>query len=386
MWRNAGAFRRSNNFPGDFMQNVSFRLGYRPELDGMRGIAILLVFFHHAGIPIIHGGHIGVDIFFVLSGFLITALLWREYENYGRVSLKNFYIRRLLRLTPALALLLVLFGGFTLLTKSGEALLKTGKAIFYTAFYLSDFALAFDFAALGSLEHTWSLAIEEHFYLLFPLTLVLLLARKWSRRSILMLFGVLIILIAVHRIFLWGPTSQEIHRVFYGFDTRADGLLVGCVLGLLASWNKLPPVRLSFALPAAAVLFFACIFISWDSAVYAYGLPVINLSAALVLAFILTSPPAWLANRSLVWIGMISYGLYLWHNPIFILIRERITESPWIILVLGSAASVVCAGFSYYLLEKPCLKLKERFTTPAAEKETFEPSVFNPAASESLNT
>lgn len=368
------------------MQNFPFRLGYRPELDGMRGIAILLVFFHHAGIPIVHGGHIGVDIFFVLSGFLITALLWQEHEKYGRISLKNFYIRRLLRLTPALALLLVLFGGFTLLTKSGEALIKTGKAILFTALYISDFALAFDFAALGSLEHTWSLAIEEHFYLLFPLTLVLLLAKKWSRKSMLWLFGILIVLIAIHRAILWGPTQQEVHRVFYGFDTRADGLLIGCVLGLLVSWNKLSPIKWTMALPASVILFFACIFVSWDSAVYAYGLPVINLSTALVLAFILTSPPAWLANRALVWIGVISYGLYLWHNLIFILIRERLTESPWTILVLGSAVSVVCAGFSYYLLEKPCLKLKERFTKPAVQADSFEPAVFNTTAPESLNT
>ncbi|HLM00031.1 MAG TPA: acyltransferase [Pyrinomonadaceae bacterium] len=351
------------------MQNEAFRLGYRPQLDGLRGIAILLVFLHHAGISFIHGAHIGVDIFFVLSGFLITALLCQEYEKKARVSLRNFYIRRILRLTPALALLLAVFAAYTLALKSGDALAKSGQAILYTALYLSDFALAFDLASLGSLEHTWSLAIEEHFYLLFPVALVALLRKKCSRRTILILLGVLIFAIAVHRAFLWDSTPQAVNRVFYGFDTRADGLLVGCLLGLIASWGKLPRVNWFPALPAALVLFFACVFVSWDSALYAYGLPVINLSTALVLAFVLngnTAVSAWLGNKVLVWIGMISYGLYLWHNLIFILVRERVVASPWGVLVLGGIISFVCAALSYYLLEKPCLKLKERFTNDVA--------------------
>jgi peptidoglycan/LPS O-acetylase OafA/YrhL len=368
------------------MQNSPFRLGHRPELDGLRGIAILLVLLHHAGIPVIHGGHIGVDIFFVLSGFLITALLCQEYEHYGRINLKNFYIRRLLRLTPALAFLLAVLGAYTILTKSGAELVKTGKAIVYTALYLSDFALAFGFAKLGALEHTWSLAIEEHFYLLYPLALVLLLGKRMSRRLIFIIFGALIIAITIHRAFLWGPAAQEVNRVFYAFDTRADGLLIGCLLGLVVSWGKLPSVKWFLALPPVLTLFFAVVFVSWDSALYAYGLPIINLSTALVLAFALTARPAFLTNKALVWVGTISYGLYLWHNLIFILARERITESPWGVLILGSIVSVVCAALSYYLLEKPCLKLKERFTTPATQTEIVDSAVFNSPAPQSLNT
>ena len=359
------------------MQNQPFRLGHRPELDGLRGVAILLVLLHHAGIPSVRGGHIGVDIFFVLSGFLITALLWQEYEKYGRISLKNFYIRRLLRLTPALALLLGAFGIYTLATKSGPDLFKSGQAIVYSALYLSDFALAFDFAALGSLEHTWSLAIEEHFYLLFPVALVLLLAKNWSRQVIFGLLCLLVVVIAIHRAFLWGPTSQEINRVFYGFDTRADGLLVGCILGLIASWNRLPQVKWFLALPGALALFFAIVFVAWDSPLYAYGLPVINLSAAIVLAFLLRARSTWLGNKILVWVGTVSYGLYLWHNLVFILVRERVTGSPWGILILGSIISIACAALSYYLLEKPCLKLKERFSNRVIQTENFNAAVFS---------
>ena len=341
---------------------------------------------HHAGIPLIHGGHIGVDIFFVLSGFLITALLWQEYERFGRISLKNFYIRRFLRLTPALVLLLALFGAFTIATKTGPALVKSGKAIFYSGLYLSDFALAFDLAPLGALEHTWSLAIEERFYLLYPLALFLLLGKNKSRKTIFILLTTLIAIIAIHRALLWGPTPHEVNRVFYGFDTRGDGLLVGCLLGLLASWGKLQPVKWFLALPATLILVFAAVFVSWDSAAYAYGLPLINLSTVLVLVFVLNSPPVWLSGKVITWFGKISYGLYLWHNLIFILVRERITESPWGVLVLGSLISMVCAGLSYYFLEKPCLKFKERFTTPDLRTESIEAGVFNSPAPQGLNT
>ena len=362
------------------MQNYPFRLGHRPELDGLRGIAILLVLLHHAGIPLIRGGHIGVDIFFVLSGFLITALLWQEYERTGRIRLKNFYVRRLLRLTPALALLLAIFAAYALAAKSGAALVKSGKAMVYTALYLSDFALAFGFAPLGALEHTWSLAIEEHFYLLYPLALVLLLGKRMSRRAIFILFGLFIAVAAIHRAFLWGPASEEVNRVFYGFDTRADGLLIGCLLGLIASWGKLPPVKWFLALPAALALLFAVVFVAWDSPLYAYGLPVINLSTAIVLAFVLTSRPAWLASKVLTWIGAISYGLYLWHNLVFIVVRERVTESPWGVLFLGGVISIACAALSYYLLEKPCLKLKERFAAHAEPTKSFDAAVFDAPA------
>ena len=363
-----------------------FRLGHRPELDGLRGIAILLVLLHHAGIPFTKGAHIGVDIFFVLSGFLITALLCREYERYGRISLKNFYIRRLLRLTPALALLLGVLCVYTLANKTGAELVKSANAIVYSALYLSDFALAFGFAPLGSLEHTWSLAIEEHFYLLYPLALVLLFGKNLSRRTIATVFGVLIVVIAFHRGFLWGPASHEVARVFYGFDTRVDGLLAGCLLGLIASWGKMPPVKWFQAFPAVLVLSFAVVFVSWDSAYYAYGLPLINLSTAIVLAFVLTSRPRWLANKTLVWVGTISYGLYLWHNLVFILVRERITESPWLILILGSIISIPCAAISYYLLEKPCLKFKERFTAQPVQNEHFDAPPLNSTIPQSLNS
>src|ERR1043166_1883859 len=153
-----------------------FRLGYRPALDGLRGIAIiavLAVHTHHIfGWSILNGGNIGVDIFFVLSGFLITALLIEEWQSKGHVSLKGFYWRRILRLVPALLVLL------TSLYLFANALLPIGEAgatvrsIPVAFVYASDFGLAFFQLRLGALQHTWSLAMEEHFYIVWPLFLL----------------------------------------------------------------------------------------------------------------------------------------------------------------------------------------------------------------------
>ena len=340
-----------------------FYLGHRPQLDGLRGVAIILVLLHHAGIPYIHGGHIGVDIFFVLSGFLITVLLYREYAEFERIDLKRFYIRRLLRLMPALAGLLVAFSIYALAAKSGAALVKSGQAILVTAVYLSDFAIAFGYAQMGGLSHTWSLAIEEHFYLIYPIALLFLLRKRRPLIHVLAMISVLAFVIAVYRIVLWGPDAQEVDRVFYSFDTRADGILVGCLLGLITASGRLPAVNWFLALSAALVLALAAVFVAWNSALYAYGLPAITVSSALVLAYALNTRVRWLTNPALVWIGTVSYGLYLWHNMIFIIFRERVTDSPWGVLILGSIVSVVCAALSFYLIEKPFLRLKEQLAS-----------------------
>ncbi|MFN2501635.1 MAG: acyltransferase family protein [Pyrinomonadaceae bacterium] len=353
------------------METQKFHFGYLPELDGLRGIAILLVLFHHAGGPLINGGQIGVDVFFVLSGFLITTLLWQEHEKYGHISLKNFFIRRVLRLMPALTLLLSVFGAYIIATKSGGELKDSAFSMLYALLYVSDFALALGYSDLGALSHTWSLAIEEHFYLLYPPILVFFLAKKMSRSAIFHVFAGLMVVIAVNRLYLWGPTPGEVSRVFYGFDTHADGLMVGCLLGLSLSWGRLPPVKWYLSLAAGICLFFAIAFLKWDSSIYAYGLPIINLSTAFVIAYAVTSRPAWLANnKPLVWIGRISYGLYLWHHLIFIVVRQRVTDSPWGILVVGSLVSISCAALSFYLLERPCLRLKARFVTGKPPKDS----------------
>jgi peptidoglycan/LPS O-acetylase OafA/YrhL len=340
-------------------------LGYIPELDGLRAIAILLVLVHHAGVNAIAGGQIGVDIFFVLSGFLITSLLLRERERFGRVDLKNFYIRRALRLMPALMLLLACVAALAVVTKSGAELRRTLESIGIALLYLSDIALSFGWAKMGSLEHTWSLSIEEHFYLLFPPVLVLLLSKGVSKRVIGMMLGGLIILISFHRMAMWAPDSTAVARVFYGFDTHSDGLLLGCLAAVLANSPLLRELPRWLHWTAWAFLTFGVVQLHWDSRAYAYLLPAINLSTAIIIVGVLRSKPRWLRAHTLTWIGQISYGLYLWHNLIFIVIRERVTDSAAVILVGGGLVSIAVAAASFYMIEKPCLRLKSRFQRPS---------------------
>ncbi len=176
---------------------------------------------------------------------------------------------------------------------------------------------------------------------------------------------------------LWGHETQDVMRVYYGFDTRVDGLLVGCLLGLLAATGRLPVVKPFLALAAALVLALALVFADWNSRLYLFGLPLINLSSAIVLAYVLNSPVGWLGNRWLVKLGVISYGLYLWHNPLFIIVRERVIESPWGVLIIGSSISIGCAMLSYHMIEKPALKFKERFAPSLPKAESLPDAILN---------
>ncbi|MFW9929612.1 MAG: acyltransferase family protein, partial [Candidatus Thorarchaeota archaeon] len=166
------------------MNKEKFRFGYVPQLDGMRGIAVLAVIAFHAGISFMPGGFIGVDIFFVLSGFLITSLLIREYDKYKDINFKHFYIRRALRLLPALILLLILFSVLSVFFLQWTQAKSNLEDALIVLFYVANWARAFHIHGAGWLGHAWSLSIEEQFYILWPITLIFLLKRIHSRRNI----------------------------------------------------------------------------------------------------------------------------------------------------------------------------------------------------------
>ena len=219
---------------------ATFSLGYRPALDGLRGIAILAVLAIHThhifGWPLLKGGNVGVDIFFVLSGFLITALLVQEWGETGTISLKSFYWRRALRLVPALLLLLVALYFLSDLLLSTVEANETRRAMPVAFVYASDLALAFFNIRLGALQHTWSLAIEEHFYLIWPLVLVAGLKLGIGKKRLVMITLLLALASALQRAVLHQVGASPV-RTYYGFDTRADGLLIGCAMGLCVSWG-----------------------------------------------------------------------------------------------------------------------------------------------------
>jgi peptidoglycan/LPS O-acetylase OafA/YrhL len=214
---------------------------YNPALDGLRAVAVMLVVLFHARAPIAFGGYLGVDIFFVLSGYLITSLLLSELDTKGTLDLRRFYLRRLLRLTPALFAMLAVY--LIVAPFLWPATTDHGKQAAIAATYLSDYAVAF-WGTPDFLSHTWSLSVEEHFYLLWPLVL-LAACRRWDRRSLVWVFGAAYGLATLVR-WVCIVKGQSWEQVYYRFDTHLSGLMLGAWLAALrrddALFAKLQPV------------------------------------------------------------------------------------------------------------------------------------------------
>lgn len=349
-------------------------LGYRPYLDGLRGVAILAVLgmhtHHVTGWSLLAGGSLGVDIFFVLSGFLITSLLLEEHARDGAVRLKSFYVRRALRLLPAFVLLLaaLALGGAAMLSAAEAA--RTLRAIPIAFFYLSDLAIAFGAADLGALKHTWSLAVEEQFYLVWPPLLCLALRAGFSRRAIFAATAGLAAAVFLLRAILWdGPAS--ISRLYFSIDTRADALLIGCLAAMLVAWRLIPRTpALEIALlrwgRASAAILAALIVVVPHSepGLYRGGFTLVALATAiLILGMMLRLRgvgAAVLERRWLVATGRISYGLYLWHYPVF-KAAGNLAAPPPIQLAVALAATFAVSGLSFLLVERRFLRLKRRF-------------------------
>ena len=274
------------------VKNNRLKSGYVPELDGLRGVAILAVMIFHAGAPFLKGGFIGVDIFFVLSGFLITSLLIEEFDNTKSVSLKNFYMRRILRLGPALILLLTVFCSLSVaLLNRKEAAGNIVEALI-SLFYMSNWARAFQIYPPDLLGHTWSLSIEEQFYIFWPLILITLLRTAKSRWTIFFA-AILIALSAMFMRIGLSISGSSAMRLYNGLDTRADSLMTGCALGILLASGllgensrRLLSKWLAFVAPlSAAGLIAFFVTADWhDSKMFYYWLFAIEiLTACLIL-------------------------------------------------------------------------------------------------------
>lgn len=345
-----------------------FRLGHRPALDGLRAIAVLVVMAHHGYVPGFRGGSIGVDIFFVLSGFLITSLLLEEWDRTDGISFRKFYLRRVLRLLPALLLLLLFVEVYALGALRGPRLWQMQKAVLAVLFYASNWFSIARPDGLGPLAHAWSLSIEEQFYLLWPPLLFLLLRSKLRMPLIAAVIVLLAGVAAVHRAFVWtGPES--LWRIYNGLDTRIDELLAGCALAaaLAAGWINLDSlrtcVRYSYLPSLAFILYLVVRPLPWHI-MSTVGWP----TAEFCLVAILYRLMAWegtplhrlLEFQPLVWIGRLSYGLYLWHYPVF----EKV--GGWrslgvLVIPVAFALTFSVATLSFYFIETPFLRLKSRF-------------------------
>lgn len=338
---------------------------HRPALDGLRALAVLAVVANHTGASVFAGGYLGVDVFFVLSGFLITTLLLLERESADAVRLRDFYARRALRLYPALLLtvglgtMLVVVG-----TIRGGAF---GLHVLHSLTYVQDLAINFGWLhELGPLNHTWSLAIEEHFYLLWP-PLLLVLYRWRGRAAVAIgsLVGALLCWLIMLAVF--APSSSPTAAVYYRPDARSAGLLLGCALA--ARPFRLPPWTATAAI-AAIVLGLAAAPIANVMAVYALWMPLIWLATS---TFIAARDDSSVAARLISWpplvaIGVVSYGIYLFHPLIFTAVRDETSLSRLPASSLGAVLAFAMAFASYHLVEKRFLRLK-RFVPGARSVE-----------------
>jgi peptidoglycan/LPS O-acetylase OafA/YrhL len=303
------------------------RLGYRPALDGVRGVAILLVIAWHAyDKP--SGGFLGVDLFFVLSGFLITTLLIQEWQLRGSISLPHFYFRRALRLLPALVVVVACYVLLNLVQYIGgnvqdaSSLREALEGALFGLLYVSNIVQASGHLLPGGIGHLWSLATEEQFYLLWPLALYGALRFGARSRGLALGLGGVIALLFVHRLelVLRGAPQQ---RLYFGPDNTFDVILIGSLAGIWFSFG-LPKgltqrsVRRVGGWLALFVISTMVAFSTlWQRPLYGGLLSLFAVATALVLLSIVLESDSWIArmlsSRPLVFVGRISYGLYLWH-------------------------------------------------------------------------
>jgi peptidoglycan/LPS O-acetylase OafA/YrhL len=350
----------------------AFSLGYRPGLDGLRGLSILGVMAVHTGRVQLRAGFIGVDVFFVLSGFLITCLLIEEWDRFHSISLRRFYARRMLRLLPALAVMLAVITGYHWVTSPAATARQISVDALIAFFYSSNWAAAMRFHLPNLFGHAWSLSIEEQFYLLWPAVLIWLLRRASSRSSMLnwLLLGALLPVMLRLSLIL-APIGVDYYRIIFGTDTRADALLLGCLAGLMLSSGLVPKTAWAQCLAKGSAWFGALgllaltVYDRWDfeldlCLIY-FLIPAL---AALVLWDIVVSETGVLnrffSQRWLVYAGKISYGLYVWHYPIFVQTQSRRWSLP-VELTVEIVATAAATVASYYLLELPLLRFKKKF-------------------------
>jgi peptidoglycan/LPS O-acetylase OafA/YrhL len=329
---------------------------------------------YHSGLPFVDGGFVGVDVFFVLSGFLITALLLTEWNHTGSIDIRSFYARRALRLLPALFVLLgaVLAAPGIVLAVEGRA---AWKVVLVVLVYMANWFLARDVGSLGTMSPAWSLSIEEQFYILWPPVLALLLKWRLDRRWLAALIAIGVVGVWIERWMLVAVFDARLPRLYYGTDTRADGLLLGALVGVLAASGMLPTCgrTLVWARQAALPAIVTLLVLAHRAQVDFHAIgsdTVASMAAAVLLVSLLTSRPrfvTWtLERKALTWTGTISYGLYLWHVPtfhgLFALKRMDAFGVRGLRLhLLRFGGTFAIATASFFALERPVLKLKRYF-------------------------
>lgn len=321
--------------------------GNRRDIDGLRALAVIPVVLFHFGIGPFSGGFVGVDVFFVISGFLITGILYREISA-GRFSFVDFWARRARRILPALSVVLITTLALGWLLMTDKDFSKLGRAVRYQSMFISNMLFMrqdgyFQPASeLNPLLHTWSLAVEEQYYVVFPFLIALLMRhfRHWRW----MLFTVLLVSFALNIFY----SAHKPEVAFFSLPTRAWEMLCGAMLAVLPSSRRVRPCHYQVVAVAGLIAIFTAIFTFDRNTSFPGWAAVVPVLGAAALIWSGGQGPTYvgqvLSARILVWIGLLSYSLYLWHWPIYVYANsissdgiQPLEAMAWILLALGIA-------------------------------------------------
>jgi peptidoglycan/LPS O-acetylase OafA/YrhL len=339
-------------------KNFPKKLGYVPSLDGLRALAVIMVMFLHAHFQLGVNGSIGVNMFFALSGFLITTLLLEENHVRNKISLKAFYIRRAFWLFPALYFMLSILLIYDLFFTIGAKQEVIFREIFASSIYMYNICWMWGFKQL-ILGHTWSLGVEEQFYFIWPLLIIVFL-RFFSTYKLQI--GLLFF---IPMIWFIKFTNQFpiVNSLFY------ESLFIGCLFALLR-WNCKLPNRIPHLITVFVLVLLIIIGIfpvsGFDILIFGNGRGIVGILTMIVVIGLVEEPNSkiskLLSNSSIVFIGKISYALYLWHVPVFRWFFWHSTLSPIVSMILKFIVTFILAVLSLKLSEKKSTKVGQRLS------------------------
>ena len=344
-----------------------------PALDGLRALAVTLVLVSHLGSEVLPEGGIGVDVFFVLSGFLITHVIVTEWRGSGgSFGYGRFYIRRALRLVPALVVMLIgVVLAFVVLDVVDDAVLRddTLNQVPAAATYTLNWFMAWNEWPATPLTHTWSLAVEEQFYLVWPVAVLLLLRRTSPKITIV------VTIVLVGALFLAGAVdvrlTQDYGRLYYATQYRLPQMLAGATLALVLVFVRVPRLKGRWtAWVAAAAIAGLVVMAQWPDALPKMEYlrqPIVTVLAGSVVWAMVVAGDATVFRpflvRPVLWVGRRSYGIYLYHLPILVAMH-RLGWTVTARVAIGIPLVLVVAALSWRFVESPALRLKQRFEPP----------------------
>ncbi|HEY9307032.1 MAG TPA: acyltransferase [Microbacterium sp.] len=345
------------------------KIGHIPSLNGLRAIAIAVVIWAHAGFPGQIAGGMGVSLFFFLSGYLITTLLRAEADRFDRISLGGFYLRRVLRIFPPMYIVIAVVIVLSLIGFLPNTMSPGGTAS--TALFFTNYWIIFEGhegvpAGLGIF---WSLAVEEHFYLIFPLMYIAM--RTWLPRRAhqVALLVALCVLILGWRAFLWVNGADNL-RLYYATDTRADALLWGSILaiGFNPIYGEVKLPKQAWAAPAIVLASAAVFYLSSRlPGQFVIGFTIQSLAAFGIFIPVILAPKNWIGRflnwKPVAWVGVISYSLYLMHRWTLEAAVYWLPQDLWVLgAFLAIAAAVLLSWGIRAWVEKPSEKLRKRLS------------------------